>query len=229
LRALGCGGAASSAERDEWVKEIAVFVANVKNFEPRQFNDGLDFGVIVQELAKQAPSDTIICEDAGNFSSWVHRIWPFDGKNPALGAIGGAMGLAVPAAVAASLRYPGRMVIAFAGDGGAMMTGNELATAMQHGLPIKFVISNNQSYGTIRLHQERDHPHRTMATKLTNPDFAAWATSFGALGLTIQAGDDVAPIVAEFLAHQGAAVLEVRASLEAINAFTTINHLRAGR
>ncbi len=121
------------------------------------------------------------------------------------------------------------MVIAFAGDGGAMMTGNELATAMQHGLPIKFVISNNQSYGTIRLHQERDHPHRTMATKLTNPDFAAWATSFGALGLTIQAGDDVAPIVAEFLAHQGAAVLEVRASLEAINAFTTINHLRAGR
>ena len=224
--ALVAEAGSAPEERISWVEEIAAFVGSVKNFEPRQFDDGLDFGIVVQELAKQAPHDCIICEDAGNFSSWVHRIWPFDGKNLAIGAIGGAMGLAVPAAVAAGLRYPGRMVMAFAGDGGVMMTGNELATALQAQMPVKLVISNNGSYGTIRLHQERDHPYRTVATKLTNPDFVAWASSFGALGLKVGMGDDVAGIVQQFLSHDGPAVLDVHSSLEAINAFTTMERLR---
>jgi acetolactate synthase-1/2/3 large subunit len=118
-------------------------------------------------------------------------------------------------------------VIAFVGDGGALMTGNELATAASRGLKPKIVISDNATYGTIRLHQERDYPDRVSGTNLVNPDFAAWASSFGALGLTVENADDVTDTVGRFLAHDGAAVLSVRASAEAISAYTTISGLHA--
>lgn len=132
----------------------------------------------------------------------------------------------VPGAIAACLRAPGHTVLCFAGDGGVMMTGNELATAMAVGAKPKIIVSNNGSYGTIRLHQERDHPRRISATELCNPDFAAWGRSFGALGLTVSDSDQVAEVVAQALAHNGPVVVDVKSSLEAISAFTTITKLR---
>lgn len=227
--ALAARDAVSSADRMAWMEEIAEFMSTVKNYAVRNFDDGLDFGAVMLEIAKRAPADSIISEDAGNFSSWVHRIWSFSGKQKTLGAVGGAMGLGVPGAVAAGLRYPGKTILAFAGDGGLMMTGNELATAMACQLDIKIIVSNNGSYGTIRLHQERDHPHRITATQLVNPDFAAWAESFGAKGFCVGLGDDIANIVSAFLDHDGPALLDVRSSVEAISAFTTVEALRGGR
>ncbi len=215
--------------RSQWVDKISEFMTGVKNYQIRNFDDGLDFGAVVLELARQAPAESIISEDAGNFSSWVHRIWPFNGRQKMIGAVGGAMGLGVPGAVAAALRYPDTMVFAMAGDGGLMMTGNELATAVANGANIKIVVSNNGSYGTIRLHQERDYPRRIAATKLVNPDFSAWAQSFGASGVVVHSGDDIAAKVSEFLSAPGCALLDVRSSVEAISAFTTVEALRGGR
>jgi acetolactate synthase I/II/III large subunit len=143
-------------------------------------------------------------------------------KNLMLGAIAGAMGFGVPAAVAASLTAPGRTSICFVGDGGVLMTGQELATAIQYGAKPKIVISDNGTYGTIRLHQERQFPGRVSGTRLANPDFTAWASSFGAHAMTIAIGDDIDAIVAEFLSHDGPALLHVRSSRQAISAYATL-------
>ena len=217
--------AAQPAERGDWAAACHAAARAIAEVEPTEQEDGLDFGVVAREIARQAPKDSIVVTDAGNFSGWVHLHWPWDGTQQAIGAVGGAMGLGVPGAVAASLRHPGRTVIGFCGDGGLMMTGAELATAMAQGAKPKIVVSDNRTYGTIRLHQERDFPDRVVGTDLANPDFARWGEAFGARGISLGKGGDVAGAVAEFLAHDGAAVLSVRSSAQAISAYTTIDAL----
>jgi acetolactate synthase-1/2/3 large subunit len=123
------------------------------------------------------------------------------------------MGSGVPSALSASLRHPNRQVIAFCGDGGFLMTGNELATAVARRLNIKIVISNNQSYGTIRSHQERAFPNRPWGTDLSNPDFAALAQAFGAQGYTITNAAQAAEIVPEAMSAKGPVVVEVRSDV----------------
>ena len=227
LEALAARNAAVTDARRDWAKRLHKAAADLANgYEPQDNGDGVDFGAVVLALAKKAPKDAIITLDAGNFSSWVHRVWPWDGTQLTVGAVGGAMGLAVPGAVAAGLRFPDRPVLAFLGDGGSLMTGNELATAIARGLSPKIFISNNNSYATIRLHQERDYPRRPSGTDLVNPDFAAWARSFGAEGLTIADARDVDDVVAKALAAKGPVVVDVKASLEAISAYTTMSKLR---
>ena len=210
-----------------WTAEAHGAAAKLMGYEVRRFEDGIDFGAVALALAAQAPPDAIVVTDSGNFSSWIHRVWPWDGATPAIGAAGGAMGLGVPGAVAASLRHPDRAVICVTGDGGALMTGAELATAAARGARPKVVICDNGTYGTIRLHQEKAYPGTVSGTDLVNPDFAAWGRSFGALGLTVAAEEEVDEAVARLLAHDGPAVLHVRASEEAISAFTTIAALRS--
>ena len=209
-----------------WTRGLNDIARGYLSYEPREFGDGLDFGVAVAEIARCAPGDTIVSTDSGNFSSWVHRLWRWNGSQKAVGAVGGAMGMGVPGAVAACLRYPGRTVMGFAGDGGIMMTGNELATGIAQGAKPKIIVSNNGSYGTIRLHQERDYPRRTSGTDLANPDFAAWGQAFGALGLTVKTAADVPNAVAAMMAHDGAVVMDVHSSLEAISAYTSVGALR---
>ncbi|MEO1291589.1 MAG: thiamine pyrophosphate-dependent enzyme [Pseudomonadota bacterium] len=231
LHALAARDGAVSAARHAWVSRLNAQARafGAESYTAPSHGDGLDFGVMVRALAERAPRDSIVASDAGNFSSWVHRLWPWDGTQIALGAVGGAMGLGLPGAIAACLRYPEKKVFAFLGDGGAMMTGAELATARAVGAKPIVVISNNRSYGTIRLHQERDYPHRTAGTDLMNPDFAAWGASFGALGLSVSTAEEAARAADAALAHDGPVVIEVESSLEAISAYTTITTLRAGR
>jgi acetolactate synthase I/II/III large subunit len=214
-------------EREAWGARLGAFMDEFMEFETRAPDDGLDFGEVVMAIASQAPADAIVITDAGNFSSWVHRHWRLNPVNLMLGVIGGAMGFGVPAGVAAGLVAPERMAIVVVGDGGMLMTGQEIATAVATGAAPKIFVSNNHSYATIRTHQEKHFPGRISGTKLTNPDFAAWARSFGVHALTIKMGDDVAAKVAEALAHPGASIVEVHSSLEAISAFTTISKLRA--
>jgi acetolactate synthase-1/2/3 large subunit len=123
------------------------------------------------------------------------------------------MGSGVPSALSASLRHPDRQVIAFCGDGGFLMTGNELATVVARRLDVKIVISNNQSYGTIRSHQERAFPNRPWGTDLSNPDFAALAQAFGAQGYTITNAAQAAEIVPEAMSAKGPVVVEVRSDV----------------
>jgi acetolactate synthase I/II/III large subunit len=216
----------TSPQRETWVNKLGAFIDEFMEFESRQPSDGVDFGEVVAALADQAPADAIIITDAGNFSSWVHRHWRMTPRNLMLGGIAGAMGFGVPAGVAAGLVAPERTAIVVVGDGGMLMTGQEIATAVATGAAPKIFLSNNQSYGTIRTHQEKQFPRRVVGTKLANPDFTAWARSFGVQALTIRLGDDVAAKVAQALALPGACVVEVHSSLEAISAFATITSLR---
>jgi acetolactate synthase-1/2/3 large subunit len=226
LDALAARNAAAPGNRTRWAAKLNGVVRQLADYQPQPRADGVDFGTVVGELAARAPKGTIVTTDAGNFSSWVHCLWPWNGDQTSIGAVAGAMGMGVPGAIAACLRAPDQTVVCFTGDGGVMMTGNELATAVATGANPKIIVSNNGSYGTIRLHQERDHPRRISATDLTNPDFAAWGRSFGALGLTVSRPDQVAETVAEALAHDGPVVVDVKSSLEAISAYTTIAKLR---
>ncbi len=207
-----------NAARESWISKLNGVVRGLQVFTPVEAEDGVDFGVVVEALSRLAPSDTIIVTDAGNISTWVHRHWKMTAENTLIGGIVGAMGLGVPGAVAASLEQPKRTALCFVGDGGVLMTGQEIATAMAHGAAPKIVISNNGIYGTIRTHQEREFPGRVSGTMLKNPDFTSWAESFGAKAFTLVRGDnDVDGTVAAFLAAEGPAVLHVKSSRVALS------------
>jgi acetolactate synthase-1/2/3 large subunit len=146
-----------------------------------------------------------------------------------LGPTSGAMGYSAPAAVAASLMHPDRLVIGFVGDGGFMMSGQEIATAVQHGGKPIFVVINNASYGTIRMHQEREHPERTIGTDLVNPDFAALARAYGAHGELVTRTDEFIPAFERAVASGKAALIEARTDTQRITTRTTIAALRAAK
>jgi acetolactate synthase-1/2/3 large subunit len=141
--------------------------------------------------------------------------------------VSGAMGYAVPAAVAAKLLEPERAVVAFVGDGGFQMSALELATAAQEGAAIIVIVVNNGIYGTIRMFQERRYPGRVVATKLRNPDFAALARACGAHGETVERTEDFLPAFERALAAPHAAVLDLRVEAEAITPVATIAQIRA--
>jgi acetolactate synthase I/II/III large subunit len=214
----------ASEPRQAWTKLLHHFVSSRRRWTPPK--DGtLDMGAIITALQGQATDDGLFITDAGNFSGWLHKHWAFNGRQRAIGSVGGAMGLAMPAAVAAGLRLPQTQVITFIGDGGALMTGSELATAMQYGVGVKVFIANNGTYGTIRMHQEKAYKHRVNGTALTNPDFAKWAESFGALGLTIRTPAEAVTVVAQALAHNGPVVVDCIIPAEHIAPGLTITEL----
>ena len=160
----------------------------------------LDMNVVMRELKRQLPADTIVANDAGNFSGWPQRFWRYSSYRSQLAPTSGAMGYAVPAATAAAIVAPERRTIAFVGDGGFMMSGHELATARQYGAKPLVLVVNNGMFGTIRMHQERDYPGRVMGTDLQNPDFAAYGRAFGAFGATVSRSADFAPALTAALA-----------------------------
>ena len=149
----------------------------------------LNLWQVVQTIKRLAPADSIITNGAGNFATWAHRFWPYAGiescDKSQLAPTSGAMGYGVPAAVMASIVAPERTVINFAGDGDFLMTSQELATAVQYGGAPICIVFNNGMYGTIRMHQEKNHPERVYGTQLVNPDFAKYAESFGGKGFTV--------------------------------------------
>jgi acetolactate synthase-1/2/3 large subunit len=186
----------------------------------------LDLRVCIAQLQERLP-DAIVSNGAGNFTTWVHRFWRYHGYPSQLAPTSGAMGYGVPAAVAAKLVAPDRPVVCFAGDGDFLMSGQELATAVQYDAPILVLVVNNGMYGTIRMHQERHFPNRVSGTALVNPDFAAYARSFGAHGETVVRSAEFAPALERALDSAGPALLELRVDPEAITPQTTLSAIRA--
>ena len=224
LSALSAHPSKPTPGRTAWIERLHKPIAASQPWSPPK--DGLlDMGAVVAAFRDKVASDTIFITDAGNFSGWLHRHFPFNGEHVMIGCVGGAMGLGMPAAVAAGLRCPGRQVITFIGDGGVLMTGSELATAVQYNVPVKVFISNNGSYGTIRMHQEKAYKGRVHGTVIKNPDFVRWAESFGAKGLLITTLKDAAGVVEEALAHDGPVVVDVRTALEHISPFANLADL----
>lgn len=187
----------------------------------------VQMSTIVDWLRKNLPADTVMCSGAGNFSIWLHRFYRHPKFGTQLAPISGTMGYGFPAAVAAAKLDPKRPVLCFAGDGDFLMTGQELATAMQYGLAPKIFVIDNGTYGTIRMHQEKEYPGRVFGTDLQNPDFAVYARAFGADGFTIDSDKDAIKTVEAAMASKKAAVVHVKIATDAITPSTTISALRA--
>ena len=176
----------------------------------RQAWDGADMTQVFRQLRDVLPDNSIITTDAGNFSGWCNRFLRYGRPGRQLAPLSGSMGYAVPAAVSAAIEHKDRTVIGFCGDGGFMMTGQEIATAMRHDAKPIIVVCNNNLYGTIAMHQQRDFPGRPIATSLTNPDFVRLAESYGALGLRIAHEDDFANVWAQAQAANTLVLIEIQ-------------------
>ncbi|PHV19703.1 thiamine pyrophosphate-binding protein [Janthinobacterium sp. BJB446] len=201
---------------------------------PPIFQDGqapLDLWQVTQEIMAQAPADTILTNGAGNYASWAHRFYRYGGMRTQLAPTNGAMGYGVPSGVAAKIVHPERTVITFAGDGEYMMNGQELATAVQYQAGVIIIVFNNQMFGTIRMHQERDYPGRVSGTTLHNPDFAALAQAYGAHGEVVNTTEEFAPALQRALAHAKAnnlpALIELRYDGNLITPNATLATIRA--
>lgn len=176
----------------------------------------LDMGVVMSYLREQLPRDTIVTTGAGNCSDWPNKIYQYSGKGTNLSPVSGAMGYGVPAAAMASIVHKDRTVVCFSGDGDFLMNGQELATAIQYGGKPIILVINNGLYGTIRMHQHRRHPGRVSGTELVNPDFAAYARSFGAFGETVTRTEDFSAAFERARTSGKAAVLELQIDPESI-------------
>ena len=194
---------------------------------PQAYEGALNLAVALQELEKVLPPDTIFTTDAGNFATWPQRFMHVSEGQDFLGPTNGAMGYSVPAAIGAKIVFPERTVVSFVGDGGFLMTGQEIATAFHHKVAPIVLVFNNGMYGTIRMHQERHYPARVSATALTNPDFAKFIESFGGHGELVEATDQLVPAFKRAVASGKPAVIEVRTNPEQVTNRSTIAQLRA--
>ena len=163
----------------------------------------LDLGRVMTWLRDRLPDDAIVTSDAGNFSGWPNRFLQYRRPGRQLGPTSGAMGYGVPAAVAAKLVHPDRLVVGFCGDGGFMMTGQELATSMLEGVGPIILVFNNAMYGTIRMHQERRFPGRVVGTALKNPDFLGARPGLWRLWRLCRRTEEFAPAFEEAAAARG--------------------------
>ena len=186
----------------------------------------LDMGAVMRHLQEVLPDDAILTNGAGNFAIWPNKLFRFGRKQRLLGPQSGAMGAGIPAAVAAKAEFRGRTVVCFAGDGDFQMTGMELGAALQAGCQPIILVLNNGMYGTIRMHQEREYPHRVAGTQITNPDFAALARAFGYHAETVRRTEDFAAAFARAMESVTGAVLELMIDPQAITPRTTLGQIR---
>jgi acetolactate synthase-1/2/3 large subunit len=192
----------------------------------------LDLAVVVKTLQRLLPEDTLFTNGAGNYSGWLHRYCRHPGLQhhgrTQLAPTSGAMGYGLPAAVAAALLHPKRTVVNLAGDGDFLMTGQELATATGYGAKrLLSVVVDNGSYGTIRMHQEREYPGRTSGSDLVNPDFAAFARAFGWRGEFVDRTEDFEPALQRFTQAGTPTLLHLKLDTDVITSRATLGAIRA--
>ena len=170
--------------------------------------EGIDPSQVIAAMREVLPEDAVMTNDAGNFSAFLHRHWRYDHPRTQLAAANGAMGYGVPAAVAAKLAAPERPVVACCGDGGFLMTGQEIETAVRYATPILVIVFRNGMHGTIAMHQARE-VGRTAGVEIGEVDLAAYARSFGAAGYPVRDPEDLAPALEEALASGSVALVDV--------------------
>ncbi len=195
----------------------------------------VDLAAIVRTVQRLAPEDTVYTNGAGNFSVWLHRFAQLPGRQHAgrtqLAPTSGAMGYGLPAAVAASLLQPHRTVVNLAGDGDFLMNGQEMATATAYeagqgaGRLVSIVVDNG-GYGTIRMHQERHHPGRVIASGLANPDFAALARAYGWRADTVDRTEDFEAAFARAMQPGSPSLIHLKVPMERITPRTTLSAIR---
>ncbi|MDX0430112.1 thiamine pyrophosphate-binding protein [Sinorhizobium medicae] len=195
---------------------------------PEKGPGDVQMGPIVNWLEANTGPETIFTNGAGNYATWLHRFHRFRRYGTQAAPASGSMGYGLPAAVAAKHLHPDREVICFAGDGCFLMHGQEFATAVRYGLPLIVLVINNNIYGTIRMHQEREYPGRVSATDLTNPDFAALARAYGGHGETVARTEEFADAFLRARESGKPAIIEVKLDPEAITPTRTLSEIRKG-
>jgi acetolactate synthase I/II/III large subunit len=216
--------AAGASRRSE---RTAAAHANYLAFRTPVKNPGaVQISEILAWLDAHVPEDTVVANGAGNFAPWVTRFHCYRGFGTQLAPTSGSMGYGLPAAVAAALRHPERLVLCFTGDGDFLMTGQEFATALAHRIRFIVILFNNNSYGTIRMHQEMHYPGRTIGTDLVNPDFVALSRAYGGHGEIVETTAQFAGAFARARESGKPAVIEIRLDLEAINPSRSLSDVR---
>jgi acetolactate synthase-1/2/3 large subunit len=193
---------------------------------PRPMPGAVDLWQVLAVLRDRLPEDAILANGAGNYTAWLHRLYRYPRYRTQLAPYSGAMGYGVPAAVAAKAVHPERTVVSWNGDGCFLMNGQELATAVQYGLAIVFIVVDNGMYGTIRMHQEREFPARVYGTDLLNPDFAALARAYGAAGETVSRTEEFAPALDRALGSGRATLIHLCVDPQAVTMNATIDEIR---
>ena len=186
----------------------------------------VNLGEIMIWLRNHAPTDTILCNGAGNYASWIHRFYRFREFMTHVAPTSASRGYGMPAAIAMQRLHPDRLVLSVNGDGDFLMSGQEFAIAVQYRLPIIVIICDNGMYGTIRMHQEREFPGRISATELHNPDFDAYARAFGGFGAVVNKTSDF-PHAFQAARESGLpAIIHLKIDSDAILPATTLSGIR---
>jgi acetolactate synthase-1/2/3 large subunit len=194
---------------------------------PKETPGSVKMEAVVGWLSANLPDDAILTNGAGNYAAFLHRYFRFKRYGTQVAPTSGSMGYGFPAAIAAKLHDPAKVVVCLAGDGCFQMTLNEMSTARQHGANVITIVANNGRYGTIRMHQERHYPGRVSGTDLANPDFAALARAYGGHGEVVEATDDFSAAFERALAAERPAVIELKLDPEALSTGLTLSETRA--
>jgi acetolactate synthase-1/2/3 large subunit len=216
--------AVSSQIKSEWTRTLNKNYC--ENLQHSPSPGDVQMADIIEWLNRSLPDDAILTNGAGNYAVWLQRFYQFRQYRTQLGPTNGSMGYGVPAAVAAKLTCPDRVVVSFSGDGCFLMNGQEIATAAQYGANVIFIVINNGMYGTIRMHQERNYPGRVSGTELRNPDFAALAQAYGLHGEVVTATSEFAPAFERCLGMSRPSLIEVRVDPEALTPRLSLTQIR---
>lgn len=213
----------NTEQKQRWLSDArADYEASLN---PPKQNSPVDMSQIMAWLQQHADEDVIITNGAGNFALWPNKVFSYGQHQRLLAPQSGAMGYGLPAALAASLACKGRQVICFAGDGDIQMGIAELGSIVQSGAHVIILVLNNGSYGTIRMHQERDYPGRISGTTLQNPDFVGVARAYGLEGVAVSSADEFADAFQRVKDAPHGGVIELDISVEAITPTKTLSQV----
>lgn len=188
--------------------------------------DFVDLEGMIYDLQELLPDTAMMINCAGNYTGWIHRYYQFKKPKTYIGPTSGAMGYSLPAALGAKLAHPDKLAVSFAGDGGFMMTLQELATSIQYHIPVICIVINNKMYGTIRMHQEKTFPERVIGTDLVNPSFTALAQSFGIEAYLAENNAQFKEALQKAVTADSTVLIEVKADPNVIAVNKTIDDLR---
>ena len=190
------------------------YLEDIKPLKSRNFNN---LSRIFEIVEKNLPDNSIVTLDAGNNAAWPQRFLSYGRYRRQIATTCGSMGYAIPAAVSSALLCPEKTVLCCVGDGGFMMSSQEISTAVQYGTKIIILLINNSSYGTIRMHQERDYPGRKIATDLKNPDFVKLCKAMGAIAYRVNGLAEFSSIFSRALKSKKVNVIEIPISINQLS------------
>lgn len=208
----------------DWTLERRQVYENSSNLVIAE-HDGINKKVMAI-LKDTLPADTIITNDAGNFAGWLHTYYPFKEKHTYIGPTSGAMGYGMPAALGAKLAFPEKLVVSLSGDGGFLMTVQEIESAVRYQIPVICLVFNNNMYGTIRMHQEIHYPKKVIGTSLGHISFKDLAISMGADGYQVKTAEEFSIALNQAMVKQMITVIEIITEKEQISVTATIEELR---